>query len=179
MLLRPRRSAGLAKAGGDDALIDLVLACHERIRRFTAMAVALTEPAALTRPPADVADAADGVRRYLSLALPLHVADEEQSLTPRLREHAPATAAALDRMHAEHLEHEALIADVAERCAALAAAPTELATLAPALAGPASRLRAALALHLEEEERDLVPSIPSLPPEVQATIVAELRARRA
>ena len=178
MLLQPRR-AGALRTGGDDSLLDLLLACHERIRRFTALAVALAEPAALARPAADVADGADGVRRYLALALPLHVADEDLSLTPRLLARAPATEAALARMHGEHLAHEALIADVAARCAAIARAPAQLASLGPHLAGPAAELRAALALHLEEEERDVFPSLAALTPDDVAAILAELRGRRA
>lgn len=176
MLIKPRR--GLARAATDDSLMELLLACHERIRRFTAIAVALTDDGAATRAPAEIADGADAVRRYLALALPLHVADENESLLPRMVAHAPATTAALERMRDEHAQHERLIRDVADRCAAIAAAPAELATLGPALRAPALELQAALALHLEEEERDIFPAIPSLPGEVQSTIVAELRARR-
>jgi hypothetical protein len=178
VLIQPRRGP-LATAGSDESLADLLLACHERIRRFTAMAVALAEPAALTRPAVEIADAADAVRRYLALALPLHVADEDTSLTPRLLAHAPATAAALARMHDEHVAHHTLVLEVAARCAAIARAPDQLAALAPALAAPAAELQAALALHLEEEERDIMPAVAALPADEQAAIVAELRARRA
>src|SRR5690606_25886197 len=103
VLIQPRRSGGL-RTSSDQSLLELLTACHERIRRFTAMAVALTEPSAQSRPPSEVTDAADGVRRYLAVALPLHAADEELSITPRLRARAPSLAPALDRMCQEHVD---------------------------------------------------------------------------
>ena len=178
MLIRPRRGQ-VGRAGPDDSLVELVMACHARIRRFTAMAVTLAAPATQGRPAAEIADGADAVRRYLAVALPLHVADEDASITPRLRGRAPEVDAALARMHAEHEGHAPLLEAVIELCAAIARAPGDQAALAPARAPAAGALEAALLAHLEEEERVILPAIAALPAAEQAAIVAELRARRA
>lgn len=169
----------LGQVAGGESLGELLLACHARIRRFTALAVALAEPAAAARSPAEVADGADAVRRYLELALPLHAADEDESLAPRLVARVPATAAALARMAAEHDHHRPLLTVVIDLCRALAAEPARLPALAPALAPAARALAAELLAHLEAEERDLFPHLSALPAGEQAAIVAELRARRA
>ena len=61
---------------------ELLLACHGRIRWFTALAARLAsaEPAS----EASVADAALRVHRYHAVALPLHQADEELSIARQL-----------------------------------------------------------------------------------------------
>ena len=96
-------------AGGDETLVEVLMACHARIRRFTALAITLAAPATASRPAAEIADGADAVRRYLAVALPLHIADEDASITPRLLAHDPALGPALDRMHAEHEAHAPLL----------------------------------------------------------------------
>src|SRR5690606_27503113 len=63
-------------------LIDALLECHERIRTFIDVAQRIaTSPNA---PPEEIREAATRVRRYFDEALPRHVADEEQSILPRL-----------------------------------------------------------------------------------------------
>ncbi len=168
----------LGQVSAGETLVELLLACHERIRRFSALAVTLAEPATASRPPAEIADGADAVRRYFEVALPLHVADEDLAITPRLLAHAPAQEAALARMTAEHREHAPLLAEVIGLCRALAAAPTEHSTLAPRLAPAAAAMSAAFLAHIKEEERTIFPAIAALPAADQAAIVAELRARR-
>lgn len=169
----------LGRSDQGESLLDLLRACHERIRRFAAIAVTLSRPDSATRPAAELRDGADAVRRYFAVALPLHAADEEHSLVPRLRGRAAALDAALATMTAEHLEHQPDLGRVVELCAALAAAPERHAELAPALAEPAARLADAFARHLQLEEEVIFPVVATLPAEVQAAIVGELRARRA
>ena len=69
-----------AKAGAED-LVSLLLECHHRIRGFSALGVELGTRADL--PAADVVQGCERVERYFGEALPLHVADEEESLLPR------------------------------------------------------------------------------------------------
>ena len=78
-----------AEAGqvGPDDPVDLLLACHMRIRHFGQLASAL--PGAQEAGAADVIDAAQRLHRYFTVALPLHVADEDESVRPRLDAHAP------------------------------------------------------------------------------------------
>lgn len=150
------------------ALLDLLHDCHARIRRFGAMAgsIAAADDAA----DAEVRDAALAVARYFREALPLHVADEEHSIAPRLH----GVDAALAAMHREHEAHGPLVADLIETCTRVAEAPARRAELA----APAAAAVAAFEAHLADEERTIFPAIARLSAEDQAAIVAELRARR-
>jgi hypothetical protein len=110
---------GARESGGD--VVDALLECHERIRRFAALAVTLAEARA---PGAEeVREAAGQVRRYFLEALPLHVADEDESIVPRLRGRDAEVDAALATMSAEHEGHRAPLAELVSTCAALEAAP--------------------------------------------------------
>ncbi|UJR84134.1 hemerythrin domain-containing protein [Sandaracinus amylolyticus] len=157
-------------------LHDLVLDCHERIRHFTALAVKL---ATLDASAEERAGVAASVARYFEKALPLHIRDEDESILPRLRGRAPDVDAALTRMHDEHEEHDAMRAELVERTLAIAIDPQvypehveRLRTLAPAL-------RDALHLHLESEERVIVPALPRLlSVDERRAVIAEMRARR-
>jgi hypothetical protein len=110
----------------DDDALDLLLACHGRIRSFTSLAVTLAGGRGLA--DAEVAEAAGAVARYFGVALPLHVADEDESLMPRLLA-APA-ARALDEplrtMEREHVEIEAHLAAFVPVWEELAAEPGRL-----------------------------------------------------
>jgi iron-sulfur cluster repair protein YtfE (RIC family) len=58
-------------------------------------------------------DAVREVCEFLRRAYPRHVADEEQSLFPRLRAHpdvTPALTELMGRIEREHQEHDALLA---------------------------------------------------------------------
>ena len=57
--------------------IQLLMACHVRIRHFSAAAVKLAHAQAAS--PEDIRMSAAGVYRYLSVSLPLHEADEEDT----------------------------------------------------------------------------------------------------
>ena len=72
-----------------DDVASLLLGCHQRIRHFTTLALNLSRPDV---PPAQVAAAAAAVYRYYSQALPLHEADENESVYPRLRDAIAAQA---------------------------------------------------------------------------------------
>ena len=70
-----------AQPKSEDA-VDLLTGCHQRIRHFTAVAVKLAHAHGAS--PEDIRQAADAVHRYYSVSLPLHEADEDQTLHPRL-----------------------------------------------------------------------------------------------
>src|SRR5689334_19419821 len=90
-------------------VIDLLLDCHGRIRHFLTLAERLADAPPST-PPSDLSETAAAVRRYFTVALPLHVADEDRSISPRLRARAPAVAALLDELEVEHAAIEGAIA---------------------------------------------------------------------
>src|SRR5690606_21064266 len=100
-----------------------LLACHERIRRFVAMAFATA-----TReeaPASDIAEACARVRRYFTEALPLHVADEELSVLPRLRGTSAEVDAALATMQEQHARHQPLLGRLLELTEAVGQEPSD------------------------------------------------------
>ncbi len=160
------------KPATDETPSGLLLDCHARIRSFAQLAVRLAEDDA---PNAELADAAARVHRYFTQALPLHVADEEQSLAPRLRRFAPDVGEALATMELEHRAHDEILANLVPAWDALRSDPS----LRRDTLDDARRLRSQLETHLAAEERVVLPAIARLPAEEARAILAELRARRA
>ena len=62
--------------------VDLLIGCHQRIRHFTGVAMKLAHAQGAS--PEEVTQAAAGAHRYYTVSLPLHEADEEDTLRPRL-----------------------------------------------------------------------------------------------
>lgn len=152
-----------ARSTGND-VVDLLAACHERIRKFSAMACAVASGQGSQVP--DLRAAAGAVRRYFAEAFPLHVADEEELIDPVVR--LPPT------IHDDHVAHAPAIDRLVALCAGIEAGgpvPPELGPLA-------ERLRTELDHHLSLEERDLFPAIRALPDDVRARIRDGMRARR-
>jgi iron-sulfur cluster repair protein YtfE (RIC family) len=165
---------GARRDQGD--VVDLMLECHERIRRFCAMAVQLA--AAVGPKDDEVRESARAVRRYFAEALPLHVADEEDDLVPMLAGRDPEVDAALVAMANEHDEHAADIERLVELCAALDQDPASHATVRGEFATLATQLSDGFASHLDREERVLFPALRRLPDSDLATLRQRIRARR-
>lgn len=159
---------------------ELLVACHGRIRSFTRVAGVLASAAATAALPAEIAEAAGSLERYHRIALPLHEADEDASIRPRLEAASVSdeVKVALARVHAEHLQMDALVAELLVYWAALAAEPTRLAELSPRLAAPGAALALLWDPHLLREEALIFPAVEALPAETQRLIAAEMRARR-
>jgi hemerythrin-like domain-containing protein len=158
-------------------LVALLLECHGRIRTFVALASEAGRRADL--PDDEVRGACLRCERYFSLALPLHVRDEEESLLPRLQGASAEVDEALAAMHRQHGEHEAPIRALLETLQALAAAPGDRG-LRSRLNDEAAALGGAFEEHLAIEERVLFPFILARwSHATQAQVLAELRARRA
>ena len=141
----------------NEDVVDLLLACHGRIRSFLATARRI----AAARE--DVREPAGQVRRYFAEAFPLHVADEEELL------------ALPQRIHDDHVAHAPAIETLVAMCGAIeqgGQVPAELAPLA-------ERLEHELAEHLAIEERDVFPAIRLLPQATQVRMRDAIRARRA
>src|SRR5258707_1238463 len=75
--------------------VDLLTGCHQRIRHFTDVAVKLAHAHGSSE--REVGEAAAAVHRYYSVSLPLHEADEDQTLRPQMRSVAD-----------EHVQHALL-----------------------------------------------------------------------
>lgn len=179
MLLRIRDR----KQGPDEAearprdAVDLLLDCHARIRSFHGLALKLADTASPT--PDEITGAATSVVRYFTLALPLHVDDEERSILPRLLGRDPALDQALEAMRAEHRDIESGLAQVVTLCAQLRDAPARHAELREALARAAHALDGAWLRHLGGEEALVFPAMRArLDAEAMRAILTEMRARR-
>jgi len=131
-------------------------------------------------PGAATADAAHRVHRHFADALPLHLADEDESLEPRRRGCAHELDAALDRVSREQRAHAPLVARLCELTRALADDPARLAGLGAELSSLAQELERQLLDHLEQEEHAVIPAIAAhLAPDTRARIAAEFAAGRA
>lgn len=92
------------RATSGENLVDLLGDCHERIRRFITLA---HEAGSRQDVPVDqIAQACIDVGRYFTQALPLHVADREESIEPRLRGLSLAVDQAFDAVTQQHRRHE-------------------------------------------------------------------------
>lgn len=159
-----------------EGLVDLLLACHGRIRSFGALALAVGRRTDAS--PDECREASERCRRYFGEALPLHVADEEESLLPRLRGVDPALDEALRTMATEHDDHAVWIAELLDALQRVGISPDDDVARAD-LVRIASHLVGEFERHLEAEERLIVPRIPVLlSPEEQNVVLGELRARR-
>jgi hemerythrin-like domain-containing protein len=159
-----------------ESLVELLLACHDRIRSFIGLARTLARDE--SSEPAQVVESCRRCERYFAEALPLHVADEEASILPRLAGKSPEVDAALATMASEHAEHaralEALLAALRE----LGKTPSSRAARSR-LGAAADPLGLAFDAHLALEERVLFPAISTLlEPTTRDEIVRELRLRR-
>jgi iron-sulfur cluster repair protein YtfE (RIC family) len=177
LLMKSAMALTIGKKPGRPGLEGQLLDCHGRIRELNDLALRLGE--AVAPRDQEVADAATRVRRYFAEALPLHVRDEEDSILPRLRGRDPRVDEALERMHREHEEHDPQLARLLAAATALAQSPAQHGQLAPALREAAAELAGAFLPHLRSEEEVIFPALAQLPPELQETILAEVRARRA
>jgi hypothetical protein len=151
---------------------ELLLSCHGRIRSFTALAARLasSEPAS----EAVVADVARRVHRYHAIALPLHEADEELSIAPRLE--SSALSGALTVMKKEHLELDHVLAGLLPLWEQLAAEPGRRGELSPRMSREVARMEALWSCHLAAEEDLIFPALRHLPD--RGGILDEMRARR-
>lgn len=166
----------LGETPSGEGLVDLLLACHARIRRHARLA--LTIGARMELPLGEVMGVATQCLRYFSEALPLHVRDEEDSLAPRLAGRSESLDATLAQMRAQHFAHEVLLDVMTEALRAVLAEPAS-AQHRRRLADAAATLETDLEAHLSLEEAALFPFIGgALSAGEQAEAVRELRARR-
>lgn len=156
-------------------VVDFLYECHGRIRRFVNHAHALAFSS--SNDEREIRGVAEQIVRYFTTAFPLHVADENNSIFPRLAGRAESLDAALAQMRADHGEHEGLDRLVAI-CQRLAREPRQLAAVARDLAATTEQLTLDLEAHLSLEELTIFPVVRDLPGAVRATIHAEMRARR-
>ena len=158
-------------------VVDLLLACHQRIRFFIDLALQLSH--AMTASPDEVRGASARVLRYFEEALPLHVQDEEESILPRLRGKQPIIDKTLDVMCRDHVVHQVRLVELLQICQLLQREPEQLSMLREDLGAVASGLVGDFNAHLSEEEATILPAIQSLLTDAdRQAILQELRMRR-
>ena len=137
--------------------ISLLLGCHGRIRHFTQIALRLAQnPQA---PALDRAEAARSVLRYFQIALPLHEADENESVYPRLHERLASgeLSEANESMVRQHTEIDLVIAELIplwQSTVERAEQPADLQLLALT-----ERLQRLWDVHLALEEEQVIPAL--------------------
>ncbi len=158
--------------------VELLTGCHDRIRHFTSVAVKLAHAQGAT--PDEIGNAAGAVHRYYSVSLPLHEADEDQTLRPRLS--AVANEQVQHALVAMGDQHQAidellerllpLLVMVRNNPDALHAAGAEICSITKAL-------DEIFSAHLQMEEEVIFPAIREvLPADAQAEMLREMQARR-
>lgn len=165
-----------ARAKTDD-LVDLLAACHGQIRKHVVFARRLAAEGSGWRLDI-VRDTAGWIRRYFTIALPLHIADEDDTLAPRLVGMGGEIAQAMKTMAVDHIDHQLRIDRLIQLARLLETNPAQLPAVAPPLGRLVEDIAAELSVHLELEERVVFPAIRMLPAATQETVLAEVRRRR-
>jgi hemerythrin-like domain-containing protein len=166
-----------AQPKSEDA-VDLLLGCHQRIRHFTGVAVKLAHAQGAT--PNEVAQAAAGVHRYYSVSLPLHEADEDQTLRPRLGAIADDRIGhALLAMSDQHQAIDELIERLLPLLVMVKNNPDALHAVGGEMCSITQALDEMFRGHLQLEEEVIFPAIRSvLQDNTRAEILREMQERR-
>ncbi len=177
MTLVPLRTGSGPPPRSED-VPDVLVDCHQRLRQFTALAAELA-----ARPTAavdDVREVATKVHRYFTVALPLHEEDEEESLFPRLLQHAPELTPRIASLREDHAAHAQKVGTLLAVCELLRMAPERADALRASLGAAAEALADAWRVHLAAEEQDIFPAVRSaLSAADRDAIRQEMKERRA
>jgi iron-sulfur cluster repair protein YtfE (RIC family) len=158
--------------GGARGVVERLADCHDRIRRFTALAIRLgdEQPA----PDEQIVEAATQTISYFEKSLPHHSADEEETIGPQL----VGVESALDKIASQHLEIEATLRALLPLWKEVVAAPSARQGLLEDLRRHAEKLQQQFEEHLQLEESIMFPAIEKLSPELQEQLIREMALRR-
>lgn len=170
----------ISAANASHEAITRLMSCHQKIRHFTGIAVRLAHSQGAS--PADIVDASDGLFRYFSIALPLHEADENLSVHPRLRRTAPEgelAGPAADAMIDQHLAIDELVERLIPLWVLTRSNPEKLPEVAGEMCQISARLREIFDVHLKLEEETIFPALQKyLTSQELGDIVREMQERR-
>ena len=168
------------QSGESQDVTELLLGCHQKIRHFSQVSVRLAHAHGTSQ--AEVQRAADGLLRYFTVALPLHEADENLSIHPRIRKVAPPpelAGPAADAMVDQHLAIDELVERLIPLWTMVRSAPDKLPELSGEMCGLAKRLQELFDAHLKLEEETIFPALQKYLPQSELdAIVQEMQARR-
>jgi hemerythrin-like domain-containing protein len=145
------------------------------LRHFSALSLALATRADIDEE--QIRDASHRLLRYFRVALPLHEADEEETLAPALAAvMTPEQAGAVEAMRDQHgLLHDVL-AELFPHWERAQRAPASIDRAA--IAPHARRLAAILDVHLALEETVIFPIASAIPEPERKRLWAQMRGRR-
>jgi hemerythrin-like domain-containing protein len=162
------------------APLGLLSDCHRRIEHFLAVLVALVDRGDQLNEGGrrDLEGALD----YFAKSAPLHTADEEESLFPRLRQSTDETAlralTTMDRLERDHQEAAGHHAAVDRLGRAWLSRPLEAAERS-SMRSHLKRLQELYSAHIAVEDRDLFPAAARVLGEAELDAVGrEMAARR-
>ncbi|WP_159672657.1 hemerythrin domain-containing protein [Andreprevotia sp. IGB-42] len=161
-------------AAGFESPLELLLACHERIRRFAGLLVRLGPHLALHGSDAQAQEAARSVLRYFDVAAPLHHQDEDDDLFPALQRRGDAALRSVLVMLA--LEHDALSIGWQQlRPCVMAVAAGDPAVWPD---GQAAAFARCYCRHVDQEETSVYPLAPLLLDQATLDVLGACMARR-
>jgi iron-sulfur cluster repair protein YtfE (RIC family) len=159
--------------------LEILESCHARIRHFLRLSRTLAE--AVDAPQSEIVEAAAALVYYFSQALPLHEADENETLYPRLHlaslPGSPLREAA-KAMVEQHQAIDEMVAELLSLCASIHRQPERLPSLARLLRQVADSLDQAFASHLQMEETVIFPALQQFTPSQLEKISREMQQRR-
>ena len=158
--------------------VDLLTGCHDRIRHFTGAAVRLAHAQGATAD--DISQTAARVHRYYTVSLPLHEADEEDTLRPRLAVIADEKMShALAAMHEQHQAIDELLDRLLPLLVLVQSNAENLHAVAGEMCSITRALDEIFRAHLQMEEEVIFPAIRAVLAEgVREEMLGEMRARR-
>ena len=159
--------------------VDLLTGCHDRIRHFTGVAVKLAH--AQGAAPDEIRQAAAGVHRYYTVSLPLHEADEEETLRPRMEAMPDGKLRhALLAMGDQHMAIDELLEGLFPLLVMVRNNPDALAAAGAEMCAITKALDEMFRAHLQMEEEVIFPAIRGgLADTTQAEMLREMQDRRA
>jgi iron-sulfur cluster repair protein YtfE (RIC family) len=160
----------------EDSPLAMLLECHGWIRRFLREAWKLSE--ADSSDLEAVQSSATETLNFFLTVMPIHIEEEQETMLPRLAGLSSSLDKALAHMVKDHEERDETLQEVIGYCQILSRHPESLEKLRESFRRSTRHLAVDLESHLMAEERDIFPNIEALPHSEQATMVAEMRARR-
>jgi iron-sulfur cluster repair protein YtfE (RIC family) len=143
--------------------IETLLDCHMRVRHFMQLSHTLADAHGV--PQKEIAQAAEDIFCYFSRNLPLHHADESESLYPRLQtalRQDSLVREAADAMVEQHQAIDELTAVLLSLCASLSRQPQRLPSMADRLGQVTRALDQIFTAHLRLEETVVFLALPEL-----------------
>jgi iron-sulfur cluster repair protein YtfE (RIC family) len=161
-----------------DDVVGSLIACHQRIRHFAGVAVKLAHAQGAT--PEEVVQAASGVHRYFTVSLPLHEADEEETVRPRLDAIGDEKLRhALLAMGDQHLAIDELLERLLPLLVMVRNNPQTIHATGSEMCSITKALDEMFRAHLQMEEEAIFPAIRTgLPEDERAGMLREMQARR-